>query len=342
MQELARRIESRKFRLLPFAIWLLIFYCTWLLIVAAGNFWATVAAHWPIAVAMAFGSYVAGSTPMGGGTVGFPVLVLMFDMPGSMGRNFGLAVQSIGMVSASIYILSAGQAIDWRLLKPAAMGTLIGTPLGAAFVAPFFPDLWVKLLFAVIWASFGIMHLIKLRELVAAHGSNDRWRSYDRTIGMILGLIGGVVAAITGVGIDMIIYATLVLLYRADLKISIPTSVLLMAITSVIGIAINIVLAKINGRLYPMDPEVFSNWLAAAPIVALGAPCGAWVVGLISRSGTLIFVSLLCVAQFFWTVLHERVSGPSLVISMLGIVVLNVIFHFLYQLGSEAEAAKTD
>ena len=41
-----------------------------------------------IAAAMAVGSYFAGSTPMGGGTVGFPVLVLLFDGPATLGRDF--------------------------------------------------------------------------------------------------------------------------------------------------------------------------------------------------------------------------------------------------------------
>ena len=44
--------------------------------------------HWGIAAAMAAGSYVAGSTPMGGGTVGFPVLVLLFDQSGAIGRRY--------------------------------------------------------------------------------------------------------------------------------------------------------------------------------------------------------------------------------------------------------------
>ncbi|MCA9134767.1 MAG: sulfite exporter TauE/SafE family protein, partial [Planctomycetales bacterium] len=123
----------------PFGLWLAVFYCVWLSLVIGGGQWSTVQAHWPIALAMAMGSYVAGSTPMGGGTVGFPVLVLMLDMPASLGRNFGLAVQSIGMVSASVYIFSARRPLDWGLLRPALLGAVVGTPLGAAWIAPFVP-----------------------------------------------------------------------------------------------------------------------------------------------------------------------------------------------------------
>jgi uncharacterized membrane protein YfcA len=320
-------------RLWPFGLWLLAFYTVWLLIVGYCDDWSTVRSHWPIALAMALGSYIAGSTPMGGGAVGFPVLVLLFDMPGSLGRNFGLAVQSIGMVSASIYIFSARRPIDWGLLRPALVGALIGAPLGAALVAPLAPDLGVKLLFAVVWCSFGVMHLIKLRELVARTGVSDLWRNSDRTIGLCVGVIGGVISSVTGVGIDMLIYATLVLLYRADLKIAIPTSVVLMAFTSVVGIASNVLLAQVNPRLYAIDPEVFANWLAAAPIVALGAPFGALIVNLVSRTPTLLVVSVLCVAQFIWTILHENVNGVALAVAVAGVIAVNLLFNALYHWG---------
>lgn len=317
----------------PFLAWLAALYSVWLLIVVTGGYWPVVKSHWPIAVAMALGSYVAGSTPMGGGTVGFPVLVLLFDQPGSLGRNFGLAVQSIGMVSASIFIFSSGRTLNWHLLRPALAGALIGTPLGAAAVAPFVPDLWVKLIFGVVWASFGVMHLMKLKELVSPHGANHRFDACDRPIGLAVGFCGGIVASITGVGIDMIIYAMMVLLYRSDLKVAIPTSVVLMAFTSLVGIASNLLLAQIRPALYAVDPEVFANWLAAAPIVALGAPFGAIVVNYVSRTYTLLVVSVLCILQLVWTLVHERVTGIPLWGALLGLLAMNGLFHVLYRWG---------
>jgi len=320
-------------RLWLFGLWLLLFYSTWLTVVWWQGQWTTVQEHWPIALAMALGSYVAGSTPMGGGTVGFPVLVLLFEMPGSLGRNFGLAVQSIGMVSASIYILCVGRPVDWGLLRPAMLGAVLGMPVGAAGVALFVPDIWVKLLFAIVWCSFGIMHLLKLRELVAATGISDRWRAWDRTIGLAVGFSGGIVASITGVGIDMMIYATLVLLYRADLKLAIPTSVILMAFTSLVGISCNLCLARAFPATYPMDPAVYANWLAAAPVVAVGAPFGAWVVNFISRTPTLLVVSILCIGQFIWTLTQEAGNLWAVIAAVIGVMAVNAVFHILYRLG---------
>ena len=137
----------------PFLIWLAGFYSCWLGIVLVGDHWQTLKEHWGIAVAMAGGSYFAGSTPMGGGTVGFPVLVLLFDGPATLGRDFSFAIQSIGMTSASIFILCRRQPLEWVMLKFSLLGTLVGTPVGVLLIAPLVSQLFIKVLFAVLWAS---------------------------------------------------------------------------------------------------------------------------------------------------------------------------------------------
>lgn len=316
----------------PFLLWLIGFYSVWLAIVLLGHHGATLVSHWHIALAMLLGSYVAGSTPMGGGTIGFPVLVLLFELPGSLGRNFGLAIQSIGMVSASIFLLCGRQLVAWPMLWPALLGSLVGTPFGVACVAPFVSDMAVKLTFAVVWASFGVMLLVKRRELSGNTNPVQDAADAHGLLGLTVGLTGGIVSSITGVGIDMMIYAALVLRDRADLKVAIPTSVILMAFTSVIGITSNLTLANFSSR-YAVDPEVFHCWLAAAPVVALGAPIGSYMVQLIPRGPTLIFVSLLCVGQFFWTVYQERVSWTALTFCLIAIAVMNGIFMWLHRLG---------
>lgn len=327
--------------LLPFVIWLVVFYSVWAAIVFLGQYRDTVAEHWPIAVAMALGSYFAGSTPMGGGTIGFPVLVLLFDQPASLGRDFALAVQSVGMVSASVYILSSRKPIDAHLLKPALAGSLVGTPIGCAFLAPVAPDLGVKLLFAVIWASFGVMHFLRIRSIVSATGKAAPWKGMDVPIGLVIGVLGGLVSSLTGVGIDMMIYAVLVLLYRADLRIAIPTSVILMAFTSVVGILSNLALAAAWPESYEVPVAVFYNWLAAAPVVAVGAPFGAFIVSRLPRTPTLLVVSTLCILQFVWTMVKARVGGLDLALSIGGVLAMNVVFKLMFDYGERRQARRS-
>lgn len=278
---------------------------------------------------MAAGSYFAGSTPMGGGTVGFPVLVVLMDSPAALGRDFSFAVQSIGMTSASIYILCKRQPIEWPMLRAALVGTLIGTPLGILFVAPLVPDLFIKLLFAAMWCSFGLIHLRRTSEITSYEGMIPHDVEFDHRVGFLTGLVGGTtVASITGVGIDMLIYMALVLWCHADLRIAIPTSVILMAFTSLIGIATKLVLGAVT-------PGTYENWLAAAPIVAIGAPIGALVVSHVGRRSTLYVVSILCVAQFIGTLMRERdlLTTWTLVATLLAIIGFLIAFQNMYRKG---------
>jgi uncharacterized membrane protein YfcA len=315
--------------LLPFFILLTVFYLSWIALIVVGGYLETVMSHWPMAVAMAAGSYVAGSTPMGGGTVGFPVLVLLMDLPATLGRDFSFAIQAVGMTSAGIYILCSRQELEWPMLRAALPGALIGTPLGILFVAPLASDLFIKLLFASMWCSFGLLHLRRINEIVSYQGMTPHDKAFDYKVGFTVGLLGSLsIASITGVGIDMMIYMVLVLWCHADLKIAIPTSVILMAFTSVVGISAKLLIGD-------LQPGTFENWLAAAPVVAIGAPFGAMVVSIIGRRPTLIMVSLLCVVQFGWTLIHERneLTVWNVSAALLGVVLFLLIFQDMYRHG---------
>ncbi len=285
---------SRAPRMRIWFAWLAVFYAVWFILNFGFGWWTHARTKWPIALAMALGSYVAGSTPMGGGTVGFPVLVLLFHTPAAAGRNFGLLIQSIGMTSASIFILCRRTPVESRTLRFSVIGAIAGLVVGTFGIAPYISDAAPKLIFACLWLGFGVLTLLKNRELCASRALPTIAVGESALVGILVGVAGGVTTALTGVGIDMMLYAVLVLLYRMDLKAAVPTSVLAMAITSVFGTIVHLGIGDF-GR------DVFDNWLAAAPVVILGAPLGAFLASRISRVKTSYFVAVLCVLQFVWT-----------------------------------------
>lgn len=307
----------------PFLGWLLLVYLTLGLVILGGGHLGDAIANWPIAVAMAIGSYIAGSTPMGGGTIGFPVLVLVFDQPATIGRDFSFAIQAIGMTSASVYILARRLPIAWRALAPAMLGSMIGTPLGAIFIAPRVDDLLVKLLFAITWAGFGIAQLRLMGDLLEPEPLARPHPNFERVTGAVVGFFGGLlIASITGVGVDMLFFVILVLLVRVDARCAIASSVLLMTVTSIVGLLTNAV-------AFGIPTEVWTNWYAAAPVVALGAPLGALAASLIPRGITLGIVSMLCVVQFIGFCAAERISGWPLAISLIALAATTMAFSFI-------------
>jgi len=242
-------------------------------------------------------------------------------------------VQAIGMTSASIFILCRRQQLEWVLLRWCLLGSLIGTPAGILFNAPHVPDFLIKVVFAVVWASFGVLHLRRINGICANVGETPAAHAFDRVAGFWVGLLSGAtVAAITGVGIDMVLYAVMVLLMRADLKVAIPSSVIIMAFTSLIGIATKNLFTSVQ-------PGVFENWLAAAPIVALGAPLGAFIVEKIGRKPTLLFVAILCIGQFIWTLHEERAALGWLgfALSVGAVLLMNGGFEWLWRMGDRLE-----
>lgn len=315
-----------------FGAWLLIFYTAWAGVVIAFGLWPILRTHWPMAVAMAGGSFVAGSSPMAGGTVGFPVLVYVFDHPARLGRDFSLAIQSIGMVSASLYILSRRRPIEWRVLRPALEGSAVAMPLGMVYVTPFVGDAWVKVTFSVVYASFGLVQLARWRGIAANEGASRTRFAADPAIGYGIGFLGGLLASVIGVGADILLYGLLVLLYHADIKVAIPTAVILMAFNSVLGTACLIASAWAHADWVSLG-EVFPYWIAAAPVVVLGGPLGSLVARHVPRGLILAAVAILCLSQYAWTCYHEQISGWPLVLALLGVAAVNGAMHLLFVFG---------
>ena len=325
---------------LAFGLWVLCFESGWLLFVTASGGWPSVRGHWPIALAMFFGSYLAGSTPMGGGSVAFPILVLVLGEPAALGRSFAFAIQALGMSSAVFYLLATGRPLAWGVLRWALLGSLVATPIGVAWLAPRVPELGVKLVYAVVWASFGMITLLRLSELAGQTGIRDLGPGSERAAGLLAGAIGGgAVASVTGVGADMLLYSLLVLLFRADPRLAIPTAVCSMAFTSVVGVATGALLTA-QGPAGPLlHPGVADHWLAAAPVVVLGAPLGALAVRVIPRTGTLALVALLCLAQLVWICAQARLSPIGIAWVVAAVLGLGGMLQLLRAQGRRAGRA---
>jgi len=72
--------------------------------------------YWSMSVAMVIGSFVAGSTPLGGGVVAYPISQLVLRWPTPDSRDASILVQSIGMNAAG-YLLCVHkrELLDSRL-----------------------------------------------------------------------------------------------------------------------------------------------------------------------------------------------------------------------------------
>lgn len=265
----------------------------WLIVLGWLNAFEILIEYWKIAVTMLFGSIIAGGSSLGGGAVAFPVFTKILQINPYDAKVFSLAIQSVGMTAASLAILITGVKVEWRVIFWASMGGFIGIVFGCFFLAPLLPPDVIKITFTVMLTSIALTLIALNRRSRVCNSFVPIWRIREKTIFFIFGVWGGIMSGLAGNGIDCLTFSGMVLLFRINEKIATPTSVILMAINSLVGFVILSVFLK------SFTEPVYSYWLAAIPVVVLGAPFGAILCSRLNRQTianilvSLIFIELI-------------------------------------------------
>ncbi|WP_221894964.1 sulfite exporter TauE/SafE family protein [Bathymodiolus japonicus methanotrophic gill symbiont] len=232
--------------------------------------WRIFQDYWQISVTMIFGSIIAGATSEGGGAIAFPVFTKMLHIAPGDAKVFSLAIQSVGMVAASIAIIMMRVQVLWRVIVWVSLGGVVGLFIGSVLLAPVLASDIIRMLFTVMAVSLAFT-LIRLSiSFRLNHISMPEINLGEVGILLLVGVAGGTVSGLVGSGIDMLCFSVLVLLFRISESIATSTSVILMAISSVFGILL---------QMYFLDginPQVQAYWLSAVPVVVVGAPLGAY------------------------------------------------------------------
>lgn len=247
-------------------------------------------ANWEVALTMIFGSMVAGGTSMGGGAVAFPVFTKVLHVPPHEAKIFSLVIQSVGMSAASLTIVAMGTKVEWRFIHWASLGGVPGIVLGSFFLAPVLPPDAIKFFFTMMVSSFGIILFLlncsrRKRNLIIPF-----WGRREQLLSILVGLFGGITSSLVGSGMDIFCFSVMVLLFGLCEKVSTPTSVILMAINAVVGAILHTYV------IGDFNEPVVSYWLAAVPVVVVGAPFGAVLSSLLKRQTiTRILIGLIFV-----------------------------------------------
>lgn len=112
-----------------YPIVLAIFLTTWATYMTLSRNWVLYQKYWLMPLTMAFGAFVAGSTPQGGAAVAFPVFTKVLHIPPAESRTFGLMIQSVGMVMASWFIIARRIPIMPKVILWSMVGSITGMVL---------------------------------------------------------------------------------------------------------------------------------------------------------------------------------------------------------------------
>jgi uncharacterized membrane protein YfcA len=267
-------------------------------------------ADWRVALTMMFGSVVGGGTSEGGGAIAFPIFTKLLHIAPRDARNFSLAIQSVGMGAATLSILYLRIPIERRALLYAGIPGIAGVVLGTYSIAPLIAPVFVRTSFTVLVSSMGLALLLMNRDRRALRNPKiPVFGITERSVLMVAGLIGGVVSALIGTGANSVVFMVMVLLFRVNEKIVTPTTVVLMTIVTIPGFLMHLFFLK------DFTPAVMGYWLAAVPVVVVGAPLGAFLCSQMKRHEIVWLLLFLIALEFISTVLLVPLPPPVLWVS---------------------------
>lgn len=301
-----------------FTCWFFSALVVWVLLFVNFNDLAFLGSHWHYPAIMVLGAFVAGLTPEGGGAVAFPVLSVFFSVDRVLARDFSLMIQSIGMTSASIFVLT-NKANTLRTYKPLLWFipvSFAGFVLGMQTLQAI-PVFVIQALFLSLITTFAIAYFYSDHrgDLPSLTASGPR----DHLMLAVILILGGMCASLFGTGADIILYTLLVTRFTMNEKIATHMSIILMASISILGYAYR---HFVDAGL---APDQFRTWLCAYPVVLFMAPFGTYILGRLNVEWMLRGIVILNIGQLAYFNLNKP-SMEKFIASVVFCVILMALF----------------
>lgn len=283
--------------------------------------------YYPMTLAMIAGSLIAGSTPLGGGVVAFPVAVLIIGFKPAEGRDFTVLIQSVGM-NAAAYLIAVYKShlLDFTLIATFVLAGVPGILVGLALnLAPFY----VVLTFQVVVLEFAIVFFY-LKVLAPrsspsaiptvegasqppdASGHNDKRMALAYATMCIAAAVGGFLTANVGSGSDIMLYGYGLLGWNLLVPTHRQFSDTSLTASSVVVMGIlSLVTTVCRALTRDISVNVLYCWGATAWIVCFGAPLGSLLLTPGLRAQLRIAFYFLAIAQFIGFAVLKIATAPA-------------------------------
>jgi uncharacterized membrane protein YfcA len=277
--------------------------------------------QWYYPVMMVGGAFVAGFTPEGGGAVAFPVLNVFLHVDRVLARDFSIMIQSVGMTSASIFILSDADTrlSDYRPLLTFVPVCFVGFLLGMSNLQQI-PAFIIQALFLSLSATFVIAYYFSSHRGTATTLVSSS--TLERAFLVFTLVVGGMVTSLFGTGADVLVYLVLVTHFNMTAKKATRMVVILQAAMSVLGYGY-------RGFVdHGLTSYQIRTWLCAYPVVLFMAPFGAYALSRLHVNWMLRLIIAVNVFQL----LYFNCSEPSrnkTAASVIFTVSLAALFYWL-------------
>ncbi|MBU6297060.1 MAG: sulfite exporter TauE/SafE family protein [Alphaproteobacteria bacterium] len=283
-----------------FSLWFGLALLAWIALFSAFDSIGFFMGHWYYPAVMVLGAFVAGLTPQGGGAVAFPALSVFLHIDRVLARDFSMMIQSIGMTSASIFILTHKDTVlkDYKPLLIFVPVCFAGFLLGMLTLQAM-PVYLIQALFVSLTATFVVAYYFHEHR-----GTEHRLvvpRAWDAAYLGITLFLGGMITSLFGTGADILLYTLLITHFGMKEKSATYVSIVLQAAVSILGFTYR---GFVDHGLSHYQIE---TWLCAYPVALFMAPFGAYVLSRLHVDWMLIAIVVLNIFQL----LYFNLSRPA-------------------------------
>ncbi|MGC1521678.1 MAG: sulfite exporter TauE/SafE family protein, partial [Steroidobacteraceae bacterium] len=236
-----------------------------------------------------------------------------------LARDFSIMIQSVGMSSASIFILSHKDTVlrDYKPLIAFIPVCFAGFLLGMKLLQQMHVYL-IQAFFLCLSATFVIAYFFSDHR--GAFGRLAFKSKMDHAyLGLVL-VLGGMLSSLFGTGADIVLYTLLVTHFAMTAKVSTRMSIVLQAAISILGYGYR---AFFDHGL--TDYQI-RTWLCAYPVVLFMAPFGAHTLSRLHVNWMLKAIIVINIFQLLYFNLTDP-SAEKLIASAVFTVVLSAVFY---------------
>lgn len=185
---------------------------------------------------------VLGLVGAGGSILAVPILVYLFNVAPSAATGYSLFIVGVSALFGTIQYARAG-VIDFKTGVIFAVPAFVGVYFSRKFIVPSLPDV----MFTVgshavtkdsfILSSFAVIMLVAAYSMIRKNRnhSDATKKSVNIPLVTLEGIVVGLITGFVGAGGGFLIIPALVVLAGLEMKIAVGTSLLIIAVKSLVG-----------------------------------------------------------------------------------------------------------
>jgi uncharacterized protein len=214
--------------------------------------------------------------------------------------------------------------LEWQLIFWVSLGGIPGI-ISTVYLSPIIAANIIKISFSMIISSFALIFLF-LNKTNNNYNDNIINRNIQQKIlFLIVGFVGGTISGLVGSGMEIFIFAAMILLFNICEKISTATFIVLMTFNSLVEFLVHKLL--IGDFITP----VIDYWLVTVPVVVIGVPLGAIICSYLNQETivrTLVFIILIDLVS---SVLFIPLTISVITTGAIVFLALTILYNFMYR-----------